>query len=90
MIARGLADLHAGKTTPEGLLLIPAARRLCELGVDIPNSALDIAEPEIALYRALGERLDGTADDPYYRYNSWRDELASFVSALEHRRNRSA
>lgn len=86
LVERGLSDLQAGNLTPEGLLLAPATMRLRKLGVMVPESALDIQEPEIALYHALGQRLANRSEDPYNRYNSWRRELDSFVSALEHRR----
>lgn len=89
-VRQGLADLLAGKTTPEGLLLAAATTRLRDLGVMVPESAREIEEPEIALYHALGERLAGEDRDPYACCNSWRDELASFVSALEHRRRWAA
>lgn len=85
-VAQGLADLLAGRITPEALLLAAATTRLRKLGVMVPESAREIDEPEIALYHALGERLADHNRDPYTCYNSWRDELASFVSALEHRR----
>lgn len=90
LVAQGLADLNAGRTTPEGLLLAAATTRLRRLGVMVPESAIEVEEPEIALYHALGERFADQNRDPYTCYNSWRDRLASFVSALEHRRRWAA
>lgn len=88
LVRRGLLDLHAHEVTPEGLLLAAAATRLRRLGVPVSDWAAEIADPEISLYQALCEQLDGAGDDPYLRYNSWRRELDSFVSALEHRQSR--
>lgn len=85
-VERGLADLLHGRRSPEALWLAAAATRLRSLGLPVPAPAQLPSEPEVALYAALGAE----SDDPYYRYNAWRAELASFLAALEVRVGRSA
>lgn len=82
-IERGVRDLHAGRATPQALLVAAAATRLRELGWPLAGIALPEA-PELALYAALGQ----VCDDPYARYNALRRELDSFVAALQARRSR--
>jgi hypothetical protein len=84
-IERGVRDLNAGRPTVQALLVAAAATRLRELGLPVADTA-GSAEPEIALYDALGRECD----DPYARYNALRRQLDSFVSALERRRSRRA
>lgn len=62
-----------------------ATTRLRNLGLPIPADLEPPEEPELALYAKLQD-----ADDPYYRYNAWLDELASFLSALEARVRRKS
>lgn len=76
-VKRGVRDLNAGRFTAEALLVAAAVTRLRELGVQISEDAVVPNEPELALYRLLGEE-----QDPYYRYNALRRELDSFLSAL--------
>jgi len=85
-VEHGLADLRAGRSSWQALLVATAAGRLRGLGVPVPQGAEQIGEPELALYEALG----GECDDPYYRYNAVRRELDSFISALEARHFRTA
>lgn len=86
LVHQGWADLQANKRTPEALLLLPVTPRLSTLGLILPATTFTVEEPELELYDALCRLLDGPNDDPYYRYNSWRREVDSFVAALEHRR----
>lgn len=80
-VEQGLADLAAGRTgTVEALLVAVATVRLRELGIEPP--AVELTDPELALYAALGVR----AEDPYYRYNALLRELDSFLAALADRR----
>lgn len=81
-VERGVRDLRRGRLSPAALLVATAVTRLRELGVEIPAGELLPAEPELALYAALGEECD----DPYYRYNALRRRLDSFLAALEGRR----
>ncbi len=80
-VERGVRDLNAGRSTVEALLVAAAVTRLRELGLEISKDVVLPDEPELALYRLLGEE-----QDPYYRYNALRRELDSFVSSLEVRR----
>jgi len=84
-VQRGLADLRRGRRSVEALWLAAAAIRLRSLGLPIPASPQLPEEPEIDLYRALGEE----SDDPYYRYNALLAELDSFLAALEARVGRA-
>lgn len=77
-VEHGLRDLARGVRSPEALWLAAASIRLRELGLPIPEPSSLPREPELALYQAL----QGCCDDPYYRYNAWRAELDSFLSAL--------
>jgi hypothetical protein len=85
LVERALADLARGQLTPEALTLSVASTRLARLGVELPAGVPLPPDPELALYESLG-RL-GVAD-PYSRYNALRRELASFLEALERRRQR--
>jgi len=80
-VDRGLADLRSGRRSEEALWLAAAAGRLRSLGLPVPPAERLPSEPELALYRSLGEH----SDDPYYRYNALRAELDSFIAALEGR-----
>ena len=81
-----LSDLSRGRWTLRAYWLAAAASRLRDLGLPIPLGAIPPEEPEMALYAAL---CDEVGNDAYYRYNSMRQELASFISALEARRRRA-
>lgn len=87
LVRQGLAEFEAGEIGIHALLLAAATTRLRELGVPVPLSAKQIGEPEISLYDALCRSMTEPGDDPYYRYNSLRRELDSFISTLGHRRS---
>lgn len=88
-VERGLADLQSGRRSLEALWLAAAATRLRSLELPVPPSDRLPAEPELALYAALRDQCDD-CDDPYYRYNALREELDSFLAALEARVRRAA
>ncbi len=79
LILRGLDDLHNGETHTIGSLLVMiAATRLTEAGLDVPSYHL-VPEPELTLYaRLIDER-----DDAYLYYNALLNRLNSFCNALE-------
>ncbi len=52
----------------------------------VPEAPTDPADAELRLYALLGARHP--ARDPYVLYCAWLDQLASFVSALTHLRER--
>ncbi len=81
-IATGLRDLTAGVYSAEACLVACASLRLRDLGLSLPEPLSLPEEPELLLYQTLGQEHD----DPYYRYNSWRQELDSFIAALQARR----
>lgn len=74
-VDRGLADLAAGRTTPEGLLVSLAAPRLRREGVPLGHVEPD---PERRLY-ALLEESDG--DLAHARYTAQLRSIASFADA---------
>ncbi len=84
-IERGLRDLRHGRRSTDALLVAVAAQRLRELGLRVPESAVLLGEPDLALYESLRGHASG---DPYFRYNALRQELDSFISCLEARRAR--
>ena len=90
LVQQGLAELDSGRVGIYALLLAAATTRLRELGVPVPLSAKDIEEPEMSLYSELCKSMTGPGDDPYYRYNSLRRELDSFISTLGQLRHRRA
>jgi hypothetical protein len=78
LVRQGLADLAAGRETPEALLVAVGAARLRAAGVPVP--ALGILDPELRLYEQLAR------DDPdaaHGRYNALIRKLASFERAIE-------
>ena len=82
LVDRGLADLRAGQLSCEALTLALAPTRLRGLGIELPDAPALPDDRELALYATLG---GSGVDDPYYRYNSLRRELDSFLEALEAR-----
>ena len=76
LVLRGLADLRAGRETPEALLVAVGAPRLRGLGIDVP--VLD--DPEHRLYDLLA---DEESDSAHSRYNALIRRLVSFERALE-------
>ncbi len=86
LIASGLRDLSAGVQTAEACLVACATIRLRDLGLFLPEHLGLPEEPELMLYKTLGQEHE----DPYYRYNSLRQELDSFIAALQARLSRAA
>lgn len=78
LVIKGLADLSAGVTTIEALLVLIGAPRLRGAGVAIPESS--IADPEMALYEILENEDRRTA---HSRYNALLRRLVSFERAIE-------
>ena len=73
LVRRGLADIAAGITSDESLLVGIGAPRLRTLGIDVP---LDLpADPEDALYSRLAA-ID--SDSAHARYNALIRLLVSF------------
>ncbi len=85
LVLRGLEDLARKTLSAEALTLSIAATRLRRLGIEFPDEGMFPADRELALYALLC--ADGE-DDPYFRFNSMRRALDSFVEALEARRRR--
>ena len=80
LILPGLADLQAGRSTYESLLVEIAAPRLRRLGIEIPQGDED--DPERRLYLRLhAERSQGV----HSRYNALIRRVVAFSRALEGR-----
>jgi hypothetical protein len=75
VIDAGLADLAAGVSSPESLLVSLAAPRLRREGV--PVGVVE-SDPDDRLYRLL-ERSEG--DLAHARYNALRAQVVSFADA---------
>ena len=76
-----MADLRAGRDTPDAALVQTAAPRLREIGIAVPPS-LSEQPGSHRLYELLSN------DDPagaYSRYNALLGRMASFASAAEQR-----
>ena len=84
LIRAGLAARARGESTIESLLVAIGAPRLRALGVLAPDDFQDCIEPEIALYRALGDLYP---HDTHSRYNALIRRMVSFERALERRRH---
>lgn len=80
LVASGLADLARDELTVEALLVAVGAPRLRDLGVNVPPDHALPAEPELALYRAVGARHP---HDAHGQYNALVRRLVSFERALE-------
>jgi hypothetical protein len=76
LVAPGLADLAAGRETPEALLVAAAAPRLARAGVPIPEHQLDSTGRR--LY-ALLEAEHGAG--AHSRYNALQRRLVSYCEA---------
>lgn len=83
ILAQGLADLAAGRESPEALLLEIAAGRLRGCGIELPAFPRSPEAAELRLYELLSRQ---GLDDPYGRYNSLLRRLVSLERALEGRR----
>jgi hypothetical protein len=75
LVDRGLADLTAGVTSPESLLVSLGAARLRREGIPVVRTEPD---PEDRLY-ALLTKSEG--DLAHARYNALRQQLVSFANA---------
>lgn len=85
LIEEGLRDLKENRTTEASLLLLVAAPRLRELGIDVPERSF--ARPvEHELYELIEERL---GDAAHSHYNSLLRRVASYIHALERERSQS-
>jgi hypothetical protein len=78
LVAPGLADLAAGRETPESLLVAIGASRLREAGVDVPSG--EPSDPEDRLYDLLAE---SDPDSAHSRYNALVRRLVRFERAVE-------
>lgn len=79
LILPGLEDLRQRKANTVGaLLIVIAATRLNQAGLDVPRNHL-AANPERTLY----DHLQAEWDDAYPYYNALLDSLNSFCNALE-------
>ena len=77
LVAAGLADLRAGRSSEEALLVDAAATRLRALGYEVPPSA--VSDPEGDLYEMIRDRVgDARA---HSTYNALRRRVASFLRA---------
>lgn len=75
-VTRGLADLAAGRQSPEALLVAIGEPRLRQLGIELPPHRLE--NPEHRLYLLLASEDDATA---HSRYNALIRRLVSFERA---------
>ena len=85
LVLEGLQALAAGQLDRPGVFLVAMARsKLRGLGLDVPEAAEQIHEPELALYALLGQ----SDPEPYAEYKALRHRLAKFESALDALRDR--
>ena len=84
LVQQGLADLKLGCESDESLLVLIAAPRLRDLGIEVPDSNLP-GPCEHALYSRLEERLGPGA---HSSYNSLIRRIVSYVHALERERSK--
>jgi len=85
LVRQGLVDLIENRETEAALLVLIAAPRLKELGIEIPDPRF--SRPfEHRLYTRLEERL-GAAAHSYY--NSLVRRVVSYARALERERSQS-
>lgn len=79
IVSAGLADLAAGSTTAEALLVASASERLGRIGLHVPSERP--VDAPARLYELLvAEVGEGAA---HGRYNALRRRLASFLRAAE-------
>ncbi len=83
LVAAGLEALGRGEHSVEALLVAVGAPRLRSLGVPVPDAGRLPQHPELALYRAVGQRHP---DDAHSRYNALIRRLVSFEQEIERRR----
>ncbi len=82
LVAAGIEDLRRGELTVEALLVAVGAPRLRAAGLSVPEAPGWPAQPEHALYEAIGR---SGVDNSHARYNSLIRRLVSFERALERR-----
>ena len=82
LVAAGVEALARGETSVEALLVAVGAPRLRSLGIPVPDAGRLPPHPELALYRAVGQRHP---DDAHSRYNALIRRLVSFEHELERR-----
>lgn len=75
MVEQGLRDLTAGRQTEAALVVSMAVTALEQVGQEVRSAIL---EPELQLYRLLGQSL---GDGAHSRYNALRRELSSYLRA---------
>jgi hypothetical protein len=75
LVRRGVADLDAGRETPEALLVSVGAPRLRSIGIEVPSQ---IASPEHKLYLHLAREKGNAA---HSAYNALIRRLVSFERA---------
>jgi hypothetical protein len=79
LILPGLEDLHHGRNSTVGALLITiAATRLSEAGLVFPRDQMT-PDPELTLYA----KLQNEREDAYSYYNALLNSLNSFCNTLE-------
>lgn len=88
LVTKGLSDLADGKPTAEAALVEVARERIEELGIAVDGRTVLDEPAELVLYARLCERHPD--DDPYGLYNSWLEQMVSFLSALGNRRAHEA
>jgi hypothetical protein len=81
LVVAGVADLRAGRDTPDAALVRMAGPRLREIGIAVPQSVSDQPGSH-RLYELLSESDPAGA---YSRYNALLGRMASFASAAEQR-----
>ncbi len=81
LVKQGLEDLREGRITEFSLLLLLAAPRLRQLGLDIPNRSAERPHHHL-LYELLEDRL---GDGAYSYYNSLIRRIVSYARSLERR-----
>lgn len=78
LVGDGIAALERGERTTEALLVSLAAARLRDIGLNIPQAADHVAEPNLALYAAVCD-----AGGDHFDYNALLGRLSSFADAAE-------
>ena len=77
LVETGIADLARGAVTREALLVSIGAKRLRDIGLDVPEPP---PEAELDLYALLRSEH---GDDAHGRYNALVRRLVSFERAAE-------
>lgn len=81
LVEQGLADLRRGEISSHALLVAIGGPRLRRLGLPVPPAESLPPEPELRLYRLIGEsQPQGT----HSAYNALIRRLIGFEQALEH------